>query len=139
MMDFALRGTWTLDVDQSVVEPGPIVRSERRRYDAVGPDEIKLFVEGTDATGVAYSYCATGRVDGTDCPMIGTGTRNGADSTSWLQIDPYTFDSVVKKAGKVVNRARLEVSVDGNVLIIREHGTNREGIATRGVRKYDKQ
>lgn len=138
-MENSLRGTWKLNVDKSVAEPGPLVQSEVRFYEAAGADDLKLFVQGIDATGAAYSYGAVGRIDGTDCPMAGSGTRNGADSTAWTRIDSNTFDSTVKKAGNVVNLVRLEVSKDGKVLTLRERGTNPNGVVTRGVRTYDKQ
>ena len=134
-----LLGTWKLNVDKSVAEPGPLVRSESRVYEATADDGLKFFVEGIDASGTAYSYGTTGKVDGRDCPLIGTGTRNGADSTSWMQVDSRTVDSSVKKAGNVVNQVRLEISKDGKVLTLRERGSNPIGVATRGVRTYDRQ
>src|SRR5947209_4818656 len=106
-MGTRLHGTWILNIDKSVAEPGPLVQSEIRTYEIVGADKLKLSVQGVDATGAAYSYGATGRIDGTDCPMSGSGTRNRADSTSWTRIDSNTFDSIVKRAGNVVNRVRL--------------------------------
>jgi hypothetical protein len=138
-MENPLHGTWKLNVNRSVAEPGPLVQSEVRVYEAAGVDDLKLLVRGIDATGAAYSYGAIGRIDGTDCPLTGSGTRNGADSTSWTRIDSNTFDSIVKKASNVVNLVRLEVSMDGEVLTLREHGANSIGVATRGVRIYDKQ
>ena len=138
-MKHPLLGMWKLDVHSSLTKPGPLVRSEVRVYEMVEEDDLKLVVNGVDAMGAAYSYSAAGRIDGTDCPMVGSGTRNGADSTSWTRIDSHTFDSTVKKAGTVVNRARLQVSEDGKVLTIREHGTDPSGAATRGVRIYDRQ
>ena len=134
-----LHGTWKLDVDNSLAEPGPVVQSEVRVYEATGEGDLKLVVNGTDVTGAAYSYSAGGTIDGTDCPMVGSGTRNGADSTSWTRIDSHTFDSLVKKAATVVNRVRLQVSEDGRVLTLREHGTNPSGAATRGIRIYNRQ
>lgn len=134
-----LCGTWKLNVSASLVEPGPLVRSEVRTYEAAGEGDLKLVVHGIDATGNAYSYNAAGRIDGTDSPMVGSGTRNGADSTSWTRIDSYTFESTVKKVGSVVNLARLEVSEDGKVLTIREKGINPNGVATCGIRIYDRQ
>ena len=134
-----LLGTWKLNVNDSLTEPGPLVLSEVRVYEAAGEDDLELVVNGVDATGTAYSYSAAGRIDGTDCPMVGSGTRNAADSTSWTRVDPHTFDSTVKKKGNVVNQARLQVSADGEVLTIREHGTNPSGVATRGVRTYNRQ
>lgn len=138
-MENMLYGTWKLNVDRSVAEPGPLVQSEVRLYEAAGGDDLKLFVQGIDATGAAYSYGAIGGIDGTDCPLTGSGTRNGADSTSWTRIDSNTFDSKVKRAGSVVNQVRLEVSKDGKVLTLREHGANPNGVVTRGVRTYEKQ
>ena len=119
--------------------PGPLVQSELRVYEATEDGGLKLFVQGIDATGASYSYRATGRIDGNDYPLIGSGTRNGADSTAWTRIDSRTFDSAVKKGGEVVNLVRLEVSQDGKVLMLRESGRNPSGVATRGVRIYDKQ
>lgn len=138
-MGNTLHGTWKLNIDKSIAEPGPLVQSEVRIYEAAGADDLKLLVQGIDATGAAYSYSAIGRIDGTDCPLAGSGTRNGADSTSWTRIDSNAFDSTVKKAGNVVNRVRLEVSKDRKVLTLREHGANPNGVVTRGVRTYDKQ
>jgi hypothetical protein len=134
-----LHGTWKLNIEKSMTEPGPLVQSEVRTYGATGDDGLRLAVRGTDAIGAAYTYSASGEIDGTDCPMVGSGTRNGADSTSWTRIDSNTFDSTVKKGGNIVNLARIEVSKDGLVLTIRERGTNPSGGATRGVRTYDKQ
>jgi hypothetical protein len=139
IMKNPLYGTWKLNIGKSMTEPGPLVRSEVRTYEAAGDGGLKLVVQGTDATGAAYTYSAAGEIDGTDCPMVGSGTRNGADSTSWMRINSNTFDSTVKKGANVVNLARIEVSKDGRVLTIRERGTNASGAATRGVRTYDKQ
>lgn len=134
-----LLGTWELNVGRSTANPGPLVRSETRVYEAVGDDGLMLAVRGSDASGAAFSYGATGKIDGKDYPLTGSGTRNGADSTSWSRIDPYLVQSAVRKAGKVVNSVRLEVSGDGKVLTLEEHGTSPDGRATRGVRVYDRQ
>jgi len=138
-MENTLHGTWKLNVDKSMAEPGPLVQSEVRTYEAAGDNDLKLFVQGFDASGAAYSYGAIGRIDGTDCSLAGSETRNGAESTSWTRIDSNTFDSTVKKAGNVANLVRLEVSKDGTLLTLRERGANPKGIVTRGVRIYDKQ
>lgn len=138
-MNNTLHGIWKLNVGNSLADPGPLVRSETRVYEATGDNGLQLFVKGIDATGAAYSYGATGRIDGKDYPLIGSGTRNGADSTSWTRVDPHTIDSTVKKAGHVVNLTQLTISTDGKILVIRERGTNPTGQATRGVRTYDRQ
>jgi hypothetical protein len=137
-MKNTLLGTWQLNVDKSMAEPGPLVRSESRVYEATANDGFRLRVQGVDASGNAYSYGAAGWMDGTDCPLTGTGTRNGADSTSWIRVDAHTVDSKVKKAGEIVNHVVLEVSNDGKVLTLREHGTNASGAATRGLRTYER-
>ena len=138
-MTNTLLGTWKLNVDKSTADPGPLVRSETRAYEAVGDDGLKLVVQGSDAIEAAYSYSVTGKIDGRDYPLAGSGTRTGADTTSWKRIDPYLIESAVKKAGKVVKSVRLEVSKDGRVLTLSEHGTNPSGRPTRGVRVYDRQ
>jgi hypothetical protein len=137
-MKNTLLGTWRLNVDKSMAEPGPLVRSESRVYETIASDGLRLRVQGVDASGNAYSYGATGRMDGSDCPLTGTGTRNGADSTSWKRIDAQTVDSKVKKAGEIVNHVMLEVSNDGKILTLREHGTNASGATTRGLRIYER-
>jgi len=138
-MKNTLLGTWQLNVGKSKSEPGPLVRSEQRIYSSAADERLTLIVDGIGASGAAYSYRATGRIDGNDCPLVGSGTRNGADSTSWLRVDSQTIDSKVKKAGTVVNHVQLEVSGDGKVLTLRERGTDAGGAATRGVRIYDKR
>ena len=87
-MTNTLLGTWKLNVDKSTADPGPLVRSETRGYEAVGDDGLKLVVRGSDASEAAYSYSVTGKIDGRDYPLAGSRTRNGADSTSWKRIDP---------------------------------------------------
>ena len=138
-MKSTLFGNWKLNVEKSSADPGPLVRSEIRSYEGIGEDGLKLFVQGIGATGAAYSYGATGKLDGKDCPLTGSGTRNGADSASWLRIDSNTTESVVKQAGKVVNLVRFEVSQDGKELKLHESGTSPSGAPTRGVRVYDRQ
>ena len=138
-MKNTLLGNWKLNVGKSTADPGPLVQCETRSYEAIGGDGLKLFVQGVGATGAAYSYGATGKLDGKDYPLTGSGTRNGADSASWLRIDSNTTESVVKQAGKVVNLVRFEVSQDGRVLSLHERGTSPSGVATRGVRVYDRQ
>ena len=134
-----LFGTWKLNVEKSTADPGPLVRSEIRTYEAIGEDGLKLFVQGIGAIGAAYSYSATGKLDGEDYPLTGSGTRNDADSASWLRIDSNTTESVVKQTGKVVNLVRFEVSQDGTMLKLHESGTSPGGAATRGIRVYDRQ
>jgi len=59
-MENALHGTWKLNIDKSVAEPGPLVQREVRAYEAAGADGLKLFVQGIDAAGAAYSYSERG-------------------------------------------------------------------------------
>ena len=138
-MKNTLLGTWKLNVDGSMADPGPLVRSEIRVYEALDDDGLRLTVQGSDASDAPYSYGATGKVDGKDYPLTGSGTRNGSDSTSWKRIDPYIVESEVKRKGNVVNLVRLEVSKDLKVLTLSERGTDSGGRATRGVRIYDRQ
>jgi hypothetical protein len=133
-----LLGTWKLRVNESKADPGPLPRSEVRTYSVAGPDGVKLTVEGIDAGGNRFAYSYTARFDGKDYPLTGTGTRNGGDMLALTRIDPYTVESVVKKAGVVVNKTRLVVSRDRKSTIS-EAGTNQSGQSTSGVRVYSNE
>jgi len=134
-----LIATWKLDVAKSMIDYGPLPRSEVRTYVAIPNGGVKLSVQGTDGNGTAYAYEATGAIDGKDYPMPGSGTRNGGDALSWTRVDAYTVDAKVKKAGVIVNATRLLVSMDGRLLTITENGTDQNGKATHGTRIYNRQ
>ncbi|MEO8143686.1 MAG: hypothetical protein ABI654_05680 [Betaproteobacteria bacterium] len=65
-MDNTLLGDWKLNVGKSMADPGPLVQGEGRCYEANDDGDLKLFVQGNAASGAAYSYGATGKIDGKD-------------------------------------------------------------------------
>jgi hypothetical protein len=110
-----------------------------RSYSVATGDNVRLTVEGIDASGNRFAYGYIARFDGKDYPMTGTGTRNGGDTVAIRRIDTFTVDASVKKDGVVVNRARLAVSRDVKSLTISEAGTNQNGQPTHGLRVYSKE
>jgi hypothetical protein len=134
-----LVGTWKLNVSKSKYAPGPPAKEQTITYAAVA-NGLKATVSGVDGNGNKMAYGYTAYFDGKDVPETGAGTPNGADTVGgFKRVDPYTTESVSKKAGKVVQRTRRVVSKDGKTLTITSTGTNEKGQATNTVTVYEKQ
>jgi hypothetical protein len=131
-------GTWKLSLAKSKYSPGPPPKSQTVKNEAAG-NGMKSTTEGTagDGSPIAYSYTVT--YDGKDYPETGTGTPNGADTIATKRIDANTFESTLKKAGKVVLTTRTVYSNDGKLRTITSKGTNQSGQATNNVTVYEKQ
>ena len=57
---------------------------------------------GTDASGGRVAYGYTVMYDGKDHPITGTGRPNGAETIATKRVDASTFESTLKRAGKIV-------------------------------------
>ena len=67
-----------------------------------------------------------------------TGNAN-ADIISLKRIDASTFESNLKKAGKIVNTGRNTVSADGKTMTYTSKGTNASGQPTSATTIFDRQ
>lgn len=132
-------GTWKLNLAKSKYDPGPPPKSQTTKFEAAANGAVKDITEGIAADGSRVAYSWTAKNDGKDYPEIGVGTPNGADTIAIKRIDEYTFESIQKKAGKVVLTNRTVYSKDGKLRTITGKGTNTSGQPTNNVVVYDRQ
>jgi hypothetical protein len=127
-------GTWVLNVAKSKFSPGPPPKSESRTY-AMAGKEIKATSTGVGADGKATAGEWMIVNDGRDTPMTG---NPDADVLSLKQIDAFSTEFALKKAGKVVITGTRTVSRDGKVMTITNKGTNAKGQPVDDVLVYEK-
>jgi hypothetical protein len=132
-------GTWKLNLAKSKFTPGPAPKSQTATIKAAG-DGIKNVTKGiaADGSATAYGYTAS-TLDGKDYPLTGTGTPGGGDTIAVKRIDANTFESTIKKAGKVVQTVKVVYSKDGKLRTITAKGTDKSGQPTSLVAVYDRQ
>ena len=130
-----LIGTWELNVAKSKYNPGPAPKSETRTYVVVGQD-ISATTKGVDADGNPTSRQMTLNYDGKDRPATGS---PDLDALSLKQIDAFTAEFTLKRAGKVVATGTRAISKDGKVMTITAKGTNAKGQAFNDVQVFDKR
>jgi hypothetical protein len=132
-------GNWKLNLAKSKFTPGPAPKSQSATIEAAG-DGIKNVTKGVAADGGAidYQYTATS-LDGKDYPITGSAPPSGGDSIAVKRVDPYTFTSTIKKAGKPVQTNKVVYSKDGKLRTITIKGTGKDGQPTSTVAVYERQ
>ena len=128
-------GTWELNVAKSTFSPGPAPKSESRTFVAVGKD-LKVTSAGVGADGKPTAGEWTLVADGRDVPI--TGNPN-ADTLSVKQVDAFSTEFALKKAGKVVITGTRTISQDGKVMTLTSKGTNAKGEAVNDVQVFEKR
>jgi hypothetical protein len=131
-------GTWKMNPEKSKASPSPGPKEETRVVEAHG-DSVKVSYEGTAADGSRIAYGYTGKYDGKDYPLTGTGTPNDADTLALKRINTDTYEVTAKRGGNVVMTARAVVSKDGKITTITTKGTDASGKPDRSVRVFYKQ
>ena len=131
-------GTWKQNFAKSKSDPAPTApapQSITRTYEAFG-DGLKFtqVVVAADGTRTTSTYSA--HFDGKDAPLMGNAN---ADMISLKKIDTSTFESTLKKAGKVVNTGKNVISKDGKTMTYTSQGTNAAGQKTSATTVFDKQ
>jgi hypothetical protein len=132
-------GTWKLNQAKSKFTPGPAPQSQIATIEAAG-DGIKNFTKGIagDGSVIGYEYTAS-TLDGKEYPVTGPGAPSGGDTIAVKRVDPYTMESTMKKAGKVVQTNRVVYSKDGKLRTITTKGTSKSGQPTTSVAVYERQ
>ena len=132
-------GTWTLNSAKSSDSAKPLPTRQTQTEEPSG-DAVTSTIEGSAGDGSRISYTFTASYyDGKDNPMIGVGIPNGADTLALKGIDDHTFETTLKRAGKVVLTTREVISQDGMMLTVTTKGTSQAGQPTSSVLVYDKQ
>src|SRR5437773_10995574 len=101
-------GTWKLNEAKSKVAPGA-EKLTTVVYEAAG-DQVKVTIDGTDASGKPIHNEWTGKFDGKDYAVTGDPT---SDMRSYTKIDSNTLKFAVKKDGKTTITGRSVVGEDG--------------------------
>ena len=130
----AMIGTWKLNEAKSQIG----ARSPKNNtvvIEAAG-ENVKVTMDGVDATGKSTHSEWTGKFDGKDYPV--TGDAN-SDSRSYKKIDDRTVEVAVKKGGRVTTSGRVVVSPDGKTRTAHVSGTSPSGSKFQTTAVYDKQ
>ena len=131
-------GTWKLNVAKSKFEPGPAPKSLTRTIVADGGG-AKYTFEGVTADGQPISYSFSTKYDNKDTPVSGSGLPGGADSITFKPIAGNKVTTTLKKGGKEIGSAEIEVSKDGKVTSVKSKGKLPDGKEFHSESVYDKQ
>jgi hypothetical protein len=127
-------GTWKLNEGQSKLSPGA-PKNHTVAYAAAG-DNVKVTVDGVDASGKPAHSEWTGKFDGKDYPVTGDST---SDARSYTKVDDRTLEFSGKKAGKVTISGRVVIAADGKTRTVTTTGTDAQGAKVSATAVYDKQ
>ena len=131
-------GTWKLNTSKSKYTGTAPRQSMTNTTESQG-DGIKSHAQGVAADGSPINYTYSGKYDGKDNPITGSGAPNGADSVALKRIDAHTTEGTFKKGGEVVSTARVSISADGKVRTVTAKGTGPDGKPTNLHLVYEKQ
>jgi len=127
-------GTWKLNETKSTAAPG-MEKLTTVVYEAAG-DQVKVTIDGTDASGKPIHNEWTGKFDGKDYAVTGDPT---SDMRSYKKIDAHTLKFTVKKGDKTTALGRIVVAADGKSRTVTAKGTDEHGKAFKNTSAYDKQ
>lgn len=127
-------GTWKLNESKSKISPGA-TKNTTVIYEVAG-DDVKVTVDGVDASGSPSHSEWTGKFDNKPYPVTGDPT---SDTRSYRKVNNHTLALTGRKDGKVTLTGRITVSANGRTRTVTTNGTGANGkkFSTRAV--YDKQ
>jgi hypothetical protein len=131
-------GMWKQNFAKSKLNPpstNPAPQSSTRKYEKFG-DGLKGTLETVSADGKKSTTTWSAHFDGKDYPFLGS---PNFDTIAVKKINNYTFESVIKKGGKVVTTGTNAVSKDGKTLTWTFKGSAVQGQPTSGVTVFEKQ
>ena len=130
-------GAWKLNTAKSKYNPGPSPRSSTLTMVAAANGAIKQVVETIPATSFLPTRSElTAKFDGRDTPVKG---NPNADTSAYTRIDSRTYETVLKKDGKVTLTARVVISADGKTRTVTQTGVNAQGQKVNNTLVYDRQ
>ena len=130
----AMIGTWKLNEAKSKIGTGS-PKNNTVVIEAASED-VKVTMDGSDATGNPTHSEWTGKFDGKEYPV--TGDVN-SDSRSYKKINDRTYEVSAKKGDKVTVSGRVVVSADGKTRTARVKGTRPSGEKFETTAIYEKQ
>ena len=130
-------GTWKLDVDNSVFEPGPPPISRTMTIVAVDnglTHQIDSMIPLSGMTKTAVNFSYTAKFDGTDAPVMGS---SNLETVSIKRVDARTIERTGKTRGMVIETCTIKVSADGKRLTMVIKGSG--DIAYSSTQVFDRQ
>ena len=112
----AFVGTWKLDVDNSVFDPGPAPISRTMTVVAIDngiTHQIDSMIPLSGMTKTAVNFSYTAKFDGTDAPVMGS---SNLETVSIKRVDARTIERVGKIRGMPAETCTMKVSPDGKRL-----------------------
>ena len=127
-------GTWKLNEAKSHFSKGA-AKNHTVVYEAVG-DQVKVTVDGADASGGATHNEWTGKFNGKYYAVTGDAT---SDKRSYRRINSRTLSIRAKKGGKVTLTGTITVSRNGKTRTVTTTGKNAQGKWVTNTAVYDKR
>jgi len=130
-------GTWKQNFDKSTITPaptGPRPQSSTRTYEMFG-DGLKATLVTISADGTRTETTYSAHFDGKDVTFKGA----NSDTIALKKVNARTFESTIKKDGKVVQTVTNAVSADGKTMTATGKGTNASGQPVSSVAVFEKQ
>ena len=127
-------GTWKLNEAKSKLS-ATMNKNHTVVYAADG-DNVKVTVDGTDATGKATHSEWTGKFDGKPYAVTGDAT---SDMRTYKRIDTHTLTLASTLAGKATLSGTVVVSADGKTRTVTTTFTDASGKTSASTSVYDKQ
>ena len=127
-------GTWKLNEAKSKLAAGT-AKNSTVVYEASG-DNIKVTIDGTDASGNPTHSEWTGKFDGKDYPVTGDAT---SDTRSYDFRSAHHVGFKAKKGGKVTTSGTIELSHDGKSRTVTSTSMDDHGKKVKSTTVYDKE
>lgn len=127
-------GTWKLNEAKSKLAAGG-PKNDTVKIETTG-DQMKVTLDGTDASGKPIHNEWTGKDDGKDYPVTG---NSNADTRSYRKTGARSWAVTTKKDGKTVQTGTVTISPDGKIRTVKISGTGPDGKHVSWIAVYDKQ
>jgi hypothetical protein len=130
-------GTWKLDVDNSIFDPGPPPISRTMTIVSVDnglTHQIDSMIPLSGMTKTAVNFSYTAKFDGTDSPVMGS---SNLETVSIKRVDARTIERTGKTRGMVTETCTMKLSPDGKRLTMVIKGSGE--VAYSSTQVFDRQ
>jgi len=136
--DSPFTGTWKLNVAKSKTASYPNAPKAETVTVTESNDTRNVAVQGTDASGKAFTEHFTHPLSGGTVKYSEGGATDGT-TESVKKINANTVHATFMKDGKEAGTERITVSPDGKTMRIMERGTSPDGKPVSGEFVFEKQ